>query len=81
MGQVETCPIQINRGQLNAETRRPAPGRLKRSRSSPSGDPKRAHQTGRNRPGGCGVERLSITRFALYTQARLAFVDSTHGLS
>ena len=29
----------------------------------------------------CGVERLSITRFALYTQARLAFVDSTHGLS
>src|SRR5438270_9607330 len=59
----------------------PAPGRFRKSRSSPSGDPKRAHQTGRNRPGGCGVERLSITRFALYTQARLAFVDSTHGLS
>jgi hypothetical protein len=52
---------EINRGQLDAETGRPAPGRLEEL-SNLSGDLKRTHDQRRSADRGCGVERLFLTR-------------------
>jgi hypothetical protein len=64
----EPAPFKSNRGQLDAETGRPAPGRLRKTRCSPSGDPKRTHQTGRSRPGGLWSRTAIHYSLALYSR-------------
>ena len=72
---------RFNRGQLDAETTGPAHGRFRKTRRSPSGDPERAHPLP---PKGSRTvwsgTAASYSR-PLYTQAHLAFGNSTHVLS
>ena len=47
---------------VGCRDREASPRPCRKNSRSPSGDPKRTRQTSRSRPGGCGVERLSLTR-------------------